>query len=80
VIEGLCRLAVCVGLVIGGGAAHASTLKGESNAKIICKHDATTGSRLGKKRCLTKGEWERASVQTQREARDYLKRPTQKTQ
>jgi len=51
-----------------------------ADTKKICQRQASTGSRLEAKKCLTRAEWARIETEQRREARDYLKRPTHQTQ
>jgi hypothetical protein len=50
--------------------APAAAEKANDMDKVVCKNEAAPGSRLPKKVCATKGEWERRK----QEARDALEK------
>ena len=57
-------------LAQGAPAAAADTTKISDPDKVVCKNEAAAGSRLPKRVCATKAEWERR----RQEARDSLEK------
>ncbi|WP_187107720.1 hypothetical protein [Sphingomonas xanthus] len=60
----------------------AATAAGQTQAaraaddnRLICKKEAPTGTRFGKRVCHTKAEWDQIRAQSQRDAKEMIDRP-----
>jgi len=69
---GLAVMFVAVPAIAAG---NSPTKSVDDDQQMVCKSQQRTNSRLPKKTCMTKAQWDRMSEQAKRDAKDMIDRP-----
>lgn len=74
-LKGIGLAVLVMAFPAAAAADNSSKAAAHDGQQLVCKSQARANSRLPKKTCMTKGQWEDMAEQSKRDAKEMIDRP-----